>query len=242
MHLVTVPLTQLPGVHMKPVATLQTNGPQLSKQLKRKLNNDHHLNDNNNNDDNNDNIESKGDWPAWGPLWRSHFEGMFQLSYSIVYWLWWYCYFPLFFPYFLFCSILLLLLHSAPSPTHNPPIFPYFIDCHCAYAPQLCWVDSCDLIAYMKHIWCMTHTDAIETHPTSMYSMILHCLGFICALYKLILDEGYVLTQCLNLIDMFHVCPASRLRPIHSVHQNISILTHFTPWTSSLSGFTSLPS
>ena len=26
--------------------------------------------------------------------------------------------------------------------------------------------------------------------------------------YKLILDEGYVLTQCLDPIDVFHVCPA----------------------------------
>ena len=35
----------------------------------------------------------------------------------------------LFFLYFSLCrSVLLLPLHSAPSPTHNPPIFQYFVD------------------------------------------------------------------------------------------------------------------
>ena len=39
--------------------------------------------------------------------------------------------FPLFFLYFsLCCSVLLLLLHSAPSPTHDPPIFQYFVNHH----------------------------------------------------------------------------------------------------------------
>ena len=36
----------------------------------------------------------------------------------------------LFFLYFSLChSVPLLPLHSAPSPTHNPPIFQYFVDC-----------------------------------------------------------------------------------------------------------------
>ena len=35
----------------------------------------------------------------------------------------------LFFLYFSLCrSVLLLPLHSAPSPTHDPPIFQYFVD------------------------------------------------------------------------------------------------------------------
>ena len=63
MHLIAVPLTQPPGVHTKPVATLPTNRPQLSKQLKRKLDDDNHLDDNNNNnnncnEDNNDNDDN----------------------------------------------------------------------------------------------------------------------------------------------------------------------------------------
>ena len=62
--------------------------------------------------------------------------------------------------------------------------------------------------------------------------MIAHRLGFICSIYKLILDEGYVLTQRLNPIDTFRVCPASRLIPEHSACRNISILTRFTTWTS----------
>ena len=49
--------------------------------------------------------------------------------------------------------------------------------------------------------------------PASMYPMIVHRLGFRCSIYISILDEGYVLTQRLNPIDAFCVCPASRLIP-----------------------------
>ena len=55
MHLITVLLTQLLGVHMKPVAALQTNRPQLSKWLKRKLDDNDCLDDDNNNNNNNNN-------------------------------------------------------------------------------------------------------------------------------------------------------------------------------------------
>ena len=47
----------------------------------------------------------------------------------------------LFFLYFsLCCSVLLLLLHSAPSPTHDPLIFQYFIDHRCTlhFSAPLC--------------------------------------------------------------------------------------------------------
>ena len=47
--------------------------------------------------------------------------------------------------------------------------------------------------------------------PTSVYPMIAHHLGFRCSIYISILDEGYVLTQRLDPIDAFRVCPASRL-------------------------------
>ena len=38
------------------------------------------------------------------------------------------------------CSVLLLPLLSAPPPTHNPLIFLYFVDCHCAlcFSAPLC--------------------------------------------------------------------------------------------------------
>ena len=39
-------------------------------------------------------------------------------------------FFLCFSPIYLFCSIPLLLLHSAPPPTHNPLIFLYFVNCH----------------------------------------------------------------------------------------------------------------
>ena len=45
--------------------------------------------------------------------------------------------------------------------------------------------------------------------------------------YKSILDEGYVLTQHLDPIDAFHVCPASRLNPIVSTCWKLRLLTHF---------------
>ena len=49
--------------------------------------------------------------------------------------------------------------------------------------------------------------------PTSVYPTIAHRLGFICSIYILILDEGYVLTRRLNPIDVFCVCPVLRLIP-----------------------------
>ena len=82
----------------------------------------------------------------------------------------------------------------------------------------------------------------LKHNPTGMYPTIAHCLGFICSIYTLILDEGYVLTQHLDPIDAFHVCPALRLISKHSAHWNISTPIHFTTWTSNPSGFTSLPS
>ena len=61
MHLIAVPLTQLPGVHTKAAAALQTNRLQLSNRLKRKLDDDDCLCapveeglDEDNNNDNND--------------------------------------------------------------------------------------------------------------------------------------------------------------------------------------------
>ena len=62
MHLVAVPLTRPPGVHTKPTAALQTNGPQFYKRLKRKLDDDGRLrapieeilNDDDHNDDHNE--------------------------------------------------------------------------------------------------------------------------------------------------------------------------------------------
>jgi hypothetical protein len=44
--------------------------------------------------------------------------------------------------------------------------------------------------------------------------------------YKLLLCEGYVLTQHLDPKDVIHVCPASRLID-NSAMQNIRPLTHF---------------
>ena len=87
-------------------------------------------------------------------------------------------FFPLFFPISLFCSILLLLLHSAPP---QPTIHWFFLISLITithHASQLCCADRHDLIAYMKHIWCMTCTATIETHPTSLYAAIPHCLWF----------------------------------------------------------------
>ena len=66
MHLVAVPLTRPPGVHTKPTAALQTNGPQLSKRLNRRHDDDDRLcapieeilnddDDDNDNDENEDN-------------------------------------------------------------------------------------------------------------------------------------------------------------------------------------------
>ena len=149
--------------------------------------------------------------------------------------------FPLFFPYFSIplCSAASTPLHSTADPWSTD--FLYCVNCCCALhsLALLCWQTWPHSI---HETWCMTRTDTIEMHPAGAYSTILHCLGFICTLYKLILDEGYVLTQHLDPIDAFCVCPALRLRPIHSTCWDISILTHFTPWTSSPSWFTSLPS
>ena len=45
--------------------------------------------------------------------------------------------------------------------------------------------------------------------------------------YKPILNEGYVLTQCLNPIDMLCVCPALQLNLIISTCQKLRLLTCF---------------
>ena len=55
----------------------------------------------------------------------------------------------------------------------------------------------------------MTPTAAAETCPCWLVSQdtTLHVVSGL-LVYKPILDEGYVLTQCLDPIDTFHVCPA----------------------------------
>ena len=65
--------------------------------------------------------------------------------------------------------------------------------------------------------------------PASTYPMIVHCLGFICSIYILILDEGYVLTQRLNPIDVFRVCPALRLisKVFHSSEHKYSYSLYY---------------
>ena len=148
------------------------------------------------------------------------------------------CFSPIAFYSALFCCFCYTLLHYW-SMIHWFFCISLITVMH--HASQLHCVDRCDLIAYMKCIQLMTHTDAIETYPTSVYPTIVHCLGFICSIYISILDEGYVLTQHLNPIDAFCVCPALRLISECSAHQSLSILTCFITWTSSPSGFTSLP-
>ena len=154
----------------------------------------------------------------------------------------WYCYFFFVFLLFLysalFCCSHNTLLHYWSMINWFFHILSITVTHHASW---LCCVDSHDLIAYMKHSWCMTHTDAIEMHPAGMYSTIPHHLGFICSIYILILDEGYVLTQHLNPIDVFCVCPALRLISEHSACQNLNNLTCSITWTSNLGGFTSLP-
>ena len=56
----------------------------------------------------------------------------------------------------------------------------------------------------------MTPTAAAETHSRRLISQdtALHVVSGP-LVYKPILDEGYVLTQRLDPIDAFHVCPAS---------------------------------
>ena len=46
--------------------------------------------------------------------------------------------------------------------------------------------------------------------------------------YKSILDEGYVLTQFLDPIDTFHVCPALTLNPIVPNVRMLVFLLAFT--------------
>ena len=116
--------------------------------------------------------------------------------------------FLLFFCSALFCYFCGTLLH------HWPTIHWFFhilliAVVHCA--SWLCCVDRHDLIAYMNvsNVWCILML--LKHNPTGAYPMIVHCLGFICSIYTSILDEGYVLTWCLNPIDAFCVCPALRL-------------------------------
>ena len=57
------------------------------------------------------------------PLVQQEIQGLMELCNDIA----------IFSLYFSLCrSVPLLPLHSAPSPTHDPPIFQYFIDRHCA--------------------------------------------------------------------------------------------------------------
>ena len=63
----------------------------------------------------------------------------------------------------------------------------------------------------------MTPTAAAKTRscrPVSQDTALHVVSGLL--VYKLILDEGYVLTRCLDPIDVFRVCPASRWNPIVS--------------------------
>ena len=150
--------------------------------------------------------------------------------------------FPLFFPYFsiLLCSAAPATLRSIADPWSTD--FPVF-----------CWSLSCVVLLSSavltdmtsKHTWNVSDIwhvlMLLKCISAGAYPTIVHCLGFICSIYTSILDEGYVLTWCLNPIDTFCVCPASRLIPEHSTCWNISILTCFTTWTSNLSRFTSLP-
>ena len=111
----------------------------------------------------------------------------------------------------LFCTV---PLHSTPFPTPTSPIC---LDCCHALHPS---VPPClDRWLHTIH----------ETYPT--YNAYCHCWNLFHWLvswdtalpvvsyppvYKLILDEGYVLTWCLNPIDVFHVCPALQLNLIIS--------------------------
>ena len=71
---------------MKPAAALQTNGPQLSKRLKRDLDDDDRLNDDDNNDNNCNEDDNNNNNNLPEDLYEGlTFEGMFQFSYSIVY-------------------------------------------------------------------------------------------------------------------------------------------------------------
>ena len=74
----------------------------------------------------------------------------------------------------------------------------------------------------------MTPTATAKTHshqPISQDTALHVVSGPL--VYKLILDEGYVLTQCLNPIDAFCVCPALRLNLIVSDRQKLRLLTRF---------------
>ena len=74
----------------------------------------------------------------------------------------------------------------------------------------------------------MTPTATAETCSCQLVSQdtTLHVVSGL-LVYKLILDEGYVLTQHLNPIDVFCVCPASRLNLIISNCWKLRLLTHF---------------
>ena len=96
----------------------------------------------------------------------------------------------------------------------------------------------------MKHIQHMTRADATRTRTTSHQlvsqdTALPRVSGPL--VYKSILYEGYVLTQRLDPIDAFRVCPASRLNPTVPTVGTLVCLLAFTYWTSSLIGLTSLP-
>ena len=67
----------------------------------------------------------------------------------------------------------------------------------------------------------MTPTAAAKTHSHQLVSQdtTLHVVSGL-LVYKLILDEGYVLTRRLDPIDAFCVCLALQLNPIISDIRN----------------------
>ena len=107
----------------------------------------------------------------------------------------------------LFCSA---LLHS----WHLIPLFPQLL-LHIALLGS----------AVLRY---MMHTAAAETcsHQLISQDTALHVVSGP-LVYKLILDEGYVLTQHLDPIDAFCVCPALRQNLIISICQKLRLLTHF---------------
>ena len=81
MHLVAVPLTRPPGVRTKPVAALQSNRTQLSKRLKRKLDDDDRLrapieksldDDDDDDDDDDHNEDNNSGNTNENPSWIDH--------------------------------------------------------------------------------------------------------------------------------------------------------------------------
>ena len=139
---------------------------------------------------------------------------------------WWYRIFPLFlFILFIFCSVLFC---SVPLHSTSNTQFPYFPDhCHALHSSALLcleiWLHSIHemLPTYDAYCCCWNMSRQLVSQDTALHVVSGPLV------YKSILDEGYVLTWCLNPIDAFCVCPASRLNPIISVHWKLRRLTHF---------------